>query len=147
MLRLISTDEDWTLTLIRVVLGFRASLDRIGIENRAPVQTPDGWVLHVYDSGSHLEGKIAEVAQAYGTHYMHRQGRGEFVGGDTREAGAAVFRDIIGKRTFHSAQDRAGGWSGDRDLLGAASLEDGIDLPAAIQELMESYGTRDGRAA
>lgn len=73
----------------------RASLDKHGIEYRTLVPTPDGTEAVFYDPGSANAGSVQAFANSYGVDPEQIRGRGEFLGGDTREEGHAAYQTVI----------------------------------------------------
>lgn len=61
----------------------------------------------VFDKGTEIPDKVRAAGERYGKQVEVWQGRGEFVGGDTRDAGRAVYQSII-ERSLEP--DRRGQW-------------------------------------
>ena len=74
----------------------RADLDTFGIQYRTLEPRPGGTVrVHVFDQGSKLGDAINQAGGHYDTPVESVRGKGEFLGGDTREEGRAAYARVI----------------------------------------------------
>ena len=73
----------------------RTSLDKSGIQFRTLIPAAKGVDVAVYDPGSELGDKIEALGQKYGIQVERQRGRGEFLGGETREDGHAAYAKVI----------------------------------------------------
>jgi len=79
----------------------RAKLDEHGLDYRTFAHASGNIAVMVYDQGSKLEENIGHLADHYGVADKDvdvHNGHGEFLGGETREAGAAAYREVLGKK-------------------------------------------------
>lgn len=91
------TDAKWTVSIGSGYTMRQVSdtLDKVGIADRTIVPKRGGYDVVVYDFGSNMEPKIAEVAKNYGTNYERRRGTAAFIGGNTRAEGRREFERVI----------------------------------------------------
>ena len=101
--------------------------DKKGVEFRTFI--PEGTNatrVVIYDQGSQLIGPVKEVARNYGIGIALKRGKGEFVGGDTRESGADVYRSAIAEY-----ERRRGNRGRDRERVAARGVRSRTDRPTS----------------
>jgi hypothetical protein len=74
----------------------RAVLNRSGLQYRTLEQRGDNLMVHIFDQGGGLRGNVLKAADGLGGAPVHvKRGEGEFLGGDTREAGRKAYSEVI----------------------------------------------------
>lgn len=113
-------DRVYSLHTDQDVQTIRNVLQKSGINFRTIVPEPQGATIHVFDQGGTMVdaiGKAAQQLKANGLTVI--AGTGEFIGGDTREAGQNQYEQVIGRykkaasvraasHQRHSARNRNG---------------------------------------
>jgi predicted ABC-type ATPase len=73
----------------------RNVLDVNGLSFRTLVPVESGTDVVIFDPGRKLQANVEKVAEHYGTQVDQYDGKGEYIGGDTRAEGAKQFKGII----------------------------------------------------
>ncbi|MBZ5566198.1 MAG: hypothetical protein LAP13_27755 [Acidobacteriia bacterium] len=71
------------------------TLDRLGIEYRTLEPAGKDVRVHVFDPGGSLAEKVRQAGEHYGAEVTYKQGRGEFLGADSRPDARAIFNQVI----------------------------------------------------
>jgi hypothetical protein len=120
----------------------RASLDQAGVGYRTVVPAGHGHIVVVYDEGRQLRPNIETLASQYGASVREAPGRGEFIGGATRTAARAKYRDVI--REFESGAGTGHRPAGAR-AAGPADASGPASPPALYQQSAKTSARRSVR--
>lgn len=140
----------------------RAALDKAGLSLHTLIQTEKGTRILLFDKGLEDDKLIHKFATDYGKGFDYYQGRGEYLGGGTREEGAAAFNSTINKyesdtkTSLSQKYDREGylkrasdngnqdARTGDHQEVGSASGEGAPDTPKEPRGLaLAAEGTHE----
>lgn len=88
-------DTVWTLRTPKSMEETRDALDKAGINFRTLVPAKGGTTIHVFDQGTQLGDNITQAAKNLGSEVEAMFGKGQFIGGDSREEGQQAYRKII----------------------------------------------------
>jgi hypothetical protein len=91
-------DVMWSLELggQTHVNAVRQALSKHGLQFRTLQKTANGLTVHVFDEGGQMQRNILGVVKQLGGSITRTRGRGEFLGGDTRESGAREYQRVLG---------------------------------------------------
>ncbi len=89
------TDSLYRIPLQGSVDSIRQKLDAAGVEFRTLVPHGNTTDVIVFDPGTQMRGTIQALAKSEGVKAQQYRGKGEFLGGDTRQVGAAKFQNVI----------------------------------------------------
>jgi thioredoxin reductase len=88
-------DSVYRFHLDQDIRDARGTLDQAGIQFRTLIPAAKGVDVAVYDPGSALGDKIGALAEQHDLTIEQQRGRGEFLGGDTREDGHNAYARVI----------------------------------------------------
>lgn len=110
----------------------REELAKNGIEFRTLVPGNEATDVVVYDKGGALREGVRGFARNYGksARVKEYEGRGDFIGADTRDEARAVYERIIDERRARVGDESGRRESGVRDSGSATTGTDGGETPA-----------------
>lgn len=117
------TDSLYRVPMRGTMESIRQKLDASGVQFRTLVPRANAVEVVVFDPGTKMRETMRSFAKSEGVVARQYRGHGEFLGGDTREEGAARFRQVISQfershpnLAYHAPQ------------LKVASLDLGLDF-------------------
>ncbi len=137
-------DSLYRIPLQGSVDTIRQKLDAAGVEFRTLVPHGSTTDVIVFDPGTQMRGTIQALAKSEGVKAQQYRGKGEFLGGDTRQAGASKFQNVIASFE-HSHPNLA--YHPSRGLKAARSDDMNFKLTADITKMDEDQHLAFGWAS